>query len=214
MADLKILAQTTGKQRVGNGVMVSATGTRDGALYVADYILGMAIEGKVFHAQLGSATTPVTFRVGLTALQPEFVIDVPSGTTIIPIHLGVYLEAAAGTVTEIVAEVSQALRGSGTSTAGTIMSTRSSRANSSSCLFYYTYSGNAVAASNPLEFWRDGFAIAQAAGVPAKFRYDVQQQTPQVIDGPGALSIYIDGTGTAPTGYIKASWIELPTTAL
>jgi len=217
MADIYLQGQTTSKGRYGNGATVKATGTRDGALYVADYIHALAMEGRVFHQGVGSLTTPTAFRIGITTLQPELVIDVPTGTTIIPVEISVHLETLAGTISEIVAMTGTALRGAGTSTAGAPLSTRTDRPVTSGCSTYYTYAGNAVAMSGTVEFWRWGFpwVTATAEGNPImKAIYNVRDNTPQVIVGPGNLSIYIGGTTAGPTGYVTCSWAELPSTSI
>jgi hypothetical protein len=202
---------------MGNGQRTPVSGTRDGAIYVQDWVLNMAVEGRVFHTAVGSLTTPTAFRVGITTLQPELVIDVPAGTSIIPVELAVYWETAAGTISELVAMTGTAVRGAGTSTAGSALSTRTDRPVTSGCSVYYTYSGNATAMSGTVEFWREGFTFVHATteGNPLmKFVWAVNRNTPQVIVGPGSVSLYIGGTGAAPTGYITATWVELPSSAI
>ena len=54
-----------------------------------------AKEGRVFVANMGSVTTPITFLV-TAANRPDAWIRVPSGTTIIPISVHVTLEARLG----------------------------------------------------------------------------------------------------------------------
>ena len=217
MADLYTTAQTTSKERYANGQSIRLKSSRDGALYTMSYKLNMAIEGRVFHTSVGALTTPTTFRVGIQTLQPELVIDVPSGTSIIPVEIAVHLETLAGTLTEMVAMTGTALRGAGTSTAGSAASTRTDRVVSSACSVYYTYSGNATAISGAVEFWRYGFpwVTATAEGNAfMKFTYSMDEHTPQVVVGPGSISLCVGATGTAPTGYITASWIEVPSASV
>ncbi|MFA6046963.1 MAG: hypothetical protein WC718_18415 [Phycisphaerales bacterium] len=214
---LTIQGQTTSKGRFGNGAIVPVTGTRDGAIYVADYVQALALEGRLFTTEIGTLTTPTTFRIGVTTLQPELVIDVPSGSAIVPVEISVHLETLAGTITEIVAVTSTALRGAGTSTAGAALSTRTDRPVASGCSVYYTYSGNAVAVAGDIEFWRWGFpwvtATAEGNAI-MKAEWHLNRNTPQVIVGPGSVSLYIGATTTAPTGYVFASWLELPSSAI
>lgn len=209
MADIYIKGATTSRERVGNNQRVLATGTRDGALYTARYALAAALEGKLFSVRLGEATTPTTFRVGYDADQPEIAIDVPTGTAIIPVEIGVYLEDSGGTDTEMVAEASPALTGAGTSTTGTIISNRLNSGQASACTYRYTYSGNGTAPASYVEFWRAGYPFADATGNPAKlFAWLMEHAAPLVLVGPASLLLHISGTGTAPAGYAKVSWIE------
>lgn len=217
MADLKIIGQTTSKSRAGNAGTVGVTGTRDGAIYVADYILAMAMEGRLFHAGTGSASSPSTFTATASydATQPELVVDVPSGTTIIPVRMMVYFETSAGTLNEWWAVTSTGVVGAGTSTAVTPLSTRTSRDVASTCSCYTLYSASGTAPAGTIELYRAGYPFADATGNPEKrWEWSLQTGTPQVIVGPGALAVYALGAGTAPTGYLKASWIELPSTGI
>ncbi len=217
MADLKIKGQTTGKSREANGNMIFVTGTRDGAIYTMDYILAAALEGRLFHTQVGTVTTPLATHATTATLQPELVIDVPSGTAIIPVEIAVYLETFAGALADVVAMTSTALRGAGASTAGSALSTRTDRAVTSGCSIYHTYTGNAVAVAGTVEFWRYGnpWITATAEGNPIfKFEYSVQKNTPQVVVGPGSVSLCIGAATTGPTGFWTASWIEVPSSTI
>jgi len=206
---INIVGRSSERESVSQGVVRSLVGTPDGALHTADYVLGKALEGRLFHAAVGSLTTPTTFRVGADADQPEAVIDVPTGTTIVPVSIQAYLEDAAGTDNEIVAQANPAVVGAGTSTTGTIYSARLNSGESSRCTFRYTYSGNGTAPSSYIEFYRDGNAFANEADTRGlKFAWSIQQAAPVVLVGPAALVIYIDGTGTAPAGYLQLAFME------
>jgi hypothetical protein len=207
MADNYINGVTTGKAVVSNNQRIQQTGTRDGAAYSCEYILGKAIEGKLFTAQLGTLTTPVTFRVAADADQPEMTIDVPLGTTIIPVSMRVHLEDSAGTDNEIVVQANPALCGAGTSTAGTVLAHRLNSGLTSACIYRYTYSGNCTLPANVVEFWRDGNAFADSIG-GRMYEWNLQSGAPVVLVGPASIVVYIDGTGTAPAGYAKVTWME------
>lgn len=216
MADMKILAQTTSKSRVGNGVWREVTGTKDGAIYTADYVLGLALEGKVFTAQLGTASTPVTFRTGYDADQPEMAIDVPMGVAIIPLMIQVVLEDSAGTDNEIVAEASPALTGEGTATAGSILNNKLNSGLTSSCAYRYTYSGNGTVPANYVEFFRFNHAFADEGGaiVGNSVLWTPQGFAPVVLVGEASLLLHISATATAPAGYAKIMWAEFTSTDL
>lgn len=211
MADMRLVSEINSISRIrGNRAL---SGTPDGAAYTADWVSRLAMEGRVYNVSVGSATTPATFKTGYTALQPELVIDIPSGTTIIPISIRVMLEDSAGTDTEIVALTSTTVVGAGTSTAVTPKSTRTDSPNGASGVSAYSlYSGNGT--TTPTihnEFWRAGYAFADTTVGPLKlYEYDVRNAVQQIIVGAGALVIYVGATTTAPAGYIKVTYIELP----
>ena len=208
MADMYILGQTTSKSRLGNGVRVPVQGLRDGTIPVVDWVAACAIEGKVFQANHGTVTTPITF-IAYDADRPDFALDVPSGYAAFITKIQVYLEDAAGTDTEIIATTSDNLCGASTSTALTEVSSRRNGGVSSGCSAYGTYTANCTLPTNTLEFWRAGFPIAQAAGVAANFEWKFSDGNPQLLIGTSSLQIHVSATTTQAAGYIKVSWVEL-----
>ena len=213
MADLRVYGQTTSKARVGNGQWVNVSGTRDGAIYTCDYIAGLAMEGKVFQAIHGTVTTPIAF-VEYDADRPDFDLDVPTGVAALLTRIDVYIEAAAGTINEIIATTSNNLAGAATSTALTPVSTRRNSGITSSCAAYGTYTANCTLPTSTLEFWRAGHPAVMAAGVPALHTWKYTDGNPQVLVGPSALQLHISATTTQAHGFIKVTWAELLSTEL
>jgi hypothetical protein len=208
MADLYIESVTTSKSRVGNGVRRLVTGTRDGAIYVCDYITALALEGKLFHVNHGTATTPITF-IAYDADRPDFTLDVPPGVAALITRIQVYLEDSAGTDTEIIATTSSNVGGAGTSTVLTPLSTRRNSGVSSACAAYGTHTANITLPANTIEFWRAGHAFADAATQPPRlFEWVYTQGNPQVLVGPAGLQIHISATTTQAAGFIKVSYAE------
>jgi hypothetical protein len=212
---MEFIARTFGKEVAARGTLKTLAGTQDGAAYVCDYVLNKAMEGRLFIAQLGTATTPVSGRIGYDADQPEMVIDVPTGVTIIPVSIQVALEDSAGTDNEIVAEASPAVTGAGTSNTGTSYCMRLNSGYSSSCVYRYTYSGNGTAPASYVEFWRDGYAFADTTVGPIKtFAWSAYTSPAPVLVGPASLLLHITGTTTAPAGFAKVVWAEFVSDAL
>lgn len=190
---------------------------RDGSLTVADWVFAMAIAGYGHVASVGTATTPITFKTGFTAAQPEIAIDVPAGTTIVPLHILVSLEDSAGTDNEIVFETANNAVGAGTSTAITSRNliNGSNTGLPTGCSIYSAYSGNGTAPTSTVEFWRHVYPFADATKDPVKsFEWSFDRHAPVIVAGAGSLVGYVGGTTTAPAGYIKVAWIELPTAYL
>lgn len=187
---------------------------RDGSMSVADFFMVCALEGVMCHADVGTATTPVTFKTGFTAAQPELAIDVDSGYTIIPACIQVHLEASAGTNNEVAAHASLGTKvGAGTSTAITPRNANTGYSAPAGVTAYSAYSGNGTAPTTPAEFWRAGYAFADTTVGPVKFwQWNPQLYAPVVIKGPGALALYVGATTTAPAGYLKCSFVVLPST--
>lgn len=214
MADLKVSKRTTGQRFSGTDQMHLVEGPGDGSIYTVDWKTRLGLSGRIFHAAVGSFTTPTTFRIGVDADQPEAVIDVPAGKTIIPVRILTFLETGAGTISEVIYATNPALCGSSTATDGSsgILSTRTSRPLTSGCKFYYTYSGNCTLPANTIEFYHNGEPFVDVVANQQRFfTWEIDTGTPQVIDGPGSLVIYIAGTGTAPAGFLRINWAEFNT---
>lgn len=219
MADIRLTRQQT----AGNVHRSSAdqyralAGTADGAAYTVDWFTALALEGRMYGLNVGTLSTPVAGHVGIDDDQPEAVLDVPSGTTIIPVSIDLYLEDSAGTDTEVVFLTSQANVGAGTSTElSTIRNLRADAPLTSSCTAYRSYTGNGTATSAGFEFYRSGYPFADATTDPVKkFHWSAKESgIVPVIVGDGALVLYWAGTTTAPSGFAQIVYVEVPSTSI
>lgn len=195
-----------------------AGNSRGAGLVLPEHFAAVA-EGRMFVANIGTATTPTSFaKTTYDADQPQFVIDVPSGKAIQPIVLKVVLETEAGTLNEVIWSVSDGLIGAGTSTAVTPANARTQSTGSqpsSGCDLYSLYTGNGTAPSNGFEFARFSSPFVLSDGDPHNdHRYQwkaAEEGWSPLIQGTGALVCHIVGASTAPTGYLTAVWWEMDT---
>jgi hypothetical protein len=217
---------TTAASFLAEGSEVFARATRDGALFTADWYMAQALAGNVFGINAGVLTSPVsTTTGGLVDGTQDVLINVPSGTTIIPIRIGANFEdTGTADVLEVLAVASAVYDNANTSTAITIMSMRSDKPKGSACSAMYVVSadGTAVESGNFVEFWRpyagsveDAFASSTGFKnqyVHGSFWNAKTAVVPPIITGPGSLSLY--AAGQAATGFFTVIWVELPTAAL
>ena len=192
-----------------------AANQRGEGLWLPAYYNAVA-EGRVFVANRGTAGTPISFsKTAYDADQPQLWIDVPSGTTIIPIVLSVHLELAAGTITEMIWSVSDVVLGAGTSTAVTPANARtqvSGTQPASACSVYRDATGNTTAPANGFEFARFGDAFVQEADAENRFIWKASDEGwAPIIQGTGSLVLHVDAAGTAPSGFVTAVWWEMDT---
>lgn len=195
-----------------------ARGNRRGELITIPSFLEASFDKKVFQSTIGTASTPVSMaKTAYDADQPQLVVDVPSGTSIVPLELLVSLEASAGTLTEVILGCAGALSGSGTSTAVTPanlwIAPSNGTAPASRCSSYRQYTGNSTditAESDFIEFYREVYAFADTTGDPIKtFKWSAMVSPPPVLNGAASLVLWIVAAGTAPTGYVRLKWWEL-----
>lgn len=213
MPNLFAVSKALTRIRKGGGAGdIGLQSTPDGALFTADWLTGMALEGRVINASVGISITPVTFATtaAWVITQPSLSIDVPSGTMIVPISIQVALQTEAGTLNTVLALTGTSNFGTGTSTAVTPRSMRTDVPITTACTVNSLFSGAGTTPATPMEFWRGSQPIASAAGEQWDFQWHYQQGAPVVIIGAGCLGVYVSGTSTAPTGYLKAQWVELP----
>ncbi len=205
---------TSPERSTSDAVYKAIRGLRDGTLSTADFFTVCTLEGVMNHAQLGTTTTPVAMLgTGVIATTPQLVVDVDDGYSIIAAAIQVHLEASAGTVNEIVACTSKGTKIGGSSTAVTQLNANTGYSPAIGASAFHTVTAGTTP-TTPNEFWRTGYAFADTTVGPVKvFSWSAQGLAP-VVKGPGALSLMIGATTTAPTGYAKIAYVVLPSTLL
>lgn len=190
---------------------------RDGSLTMADWIFAMILAGYGHLASVGTATTPITFKTGFTAAQPELALGVPAGTTVVPLSILVSLEDSAGTDNEVVFQTATSTVSAGTSTTitpGNLVN-GSQQGKATACTIYSAYSADGTTPTATAEFWRHCYAFADATNGPVKsFEWSIRTHAPVFIQGVGSVVGYVGGTTSAPAGFIKVAWLEFPTAYL
>jgi hypothetical protein len=202
--------------------------TRDGALFTADWFLAQALAGNCFALNSGKLTTPDTLNAGAAADgEPDLLINVPTGTVIIPTYIGIeYEDSGTALVLDTFAVVSNQYDNAVTATAETtnIMNMRTDKPKGSACSAYsvLTGGGATLETGNFVEFWRpfagfgeDAFNGSTGWVNPAinGCKWSIRDAVvPPIVKGQGALAVFAGGQ--AQTGFITVMWVELPSAAL
>jgi len=169
--------------------------------------------GHIFAASIGEGGTKVDFaEVAYDADQPQFALDVPAGTTVIPLKVQFVLEEMAGTDNTFILATSSGLIAAGTSTANTTaqnMNTSAVSTRTTNTTFRQLYTGNGTAPANSAEFWMHEEPLAVSAESHPKIEWNVMTgDLPPVIVGPAALVGYVFATTDGPEGHAKLIWAE------
>jgi hypothetical protein len=231
MAILKAKArQSTAVTREPEGEDVYLRALRDGSLSTVDFFTAMALEGRCFMANAGTATTPIAFGAGSTGIvttEADLLVVVPNGTTIIPISLVIYNEAYG---TNAIYECLAAYGSGGTTTqptnatAVTPVNLRSDSPRGTSCTLWK--SGDAAGATyittNIVEFFRDGLqsAITKATAVANvanadQFRFSWSAvETGVVPIIVGSQQLFVFSQAQEATGFIQFCYCELPSSVV
>jgi hypothetical protein len=204
---------------------VGARATRDGTLYAADWRQALVLEGRAFHVTVGALTTPITGGGAGTVIdaeQPEVLISIPSGTSIMPLRI--HVETQPGLIANdadeleilIAVDRTQAISG-GTSTAEVVFNMRTDNPAASLCTVTSAYTADMVTPATPVL----GIELARkqlqgdVQGTAANAQYHVGEllyvpEPAPIIVGPAALLIYWAGTVAVP-GYAQVEWAEFVT---
>lgn len=212
MASIYLNAAERGSvTRVSEGSQLQVRGTRDGAIFVADWYEAHALEGRVFSATFGSVTTALTFLI-TAANRPDMWVRCPDGTMILPLVETFALEDFAGTDTEIDIRDAQNDIGNGTSSAATVapQNNRSDAPISSNCVARQLATGDTTAETNPKTLWRFQVSTASAAGndnAAGKTVTRAMMGYPVGV-GPYTWETFVAATTTQATGYGVKHWVE------
>ena len=211
--------QTSAVSRVSEGADSYVRALRDGSLSTAGFIQAMCMEGRMFAANGGTATGPLTFGAGsLDTTEIDMLVLAPAGTTIIPIEVCIQVEAYGSTAIfeALVSCGSGGVVGTDTDVVPVCMNTHLGYTAQCACgvssaadATYFT--------SNLIELERWGAAKAVTVGTadddsawpPANYAWRASQggYLP-IIKGIGGLAVFV--AAQASTGFISAKWIEVP----
>ena len=200
-------------------------GTRDGAIFGMDWALARSFEGRVYCANGGTVTTPITFGAGsIDSTEPDFFISVPDGTTIVPLEIRVKMEAYGTTaIFELMAAVGTG-GSAGTDTdlvAGTtICNLRSDAPNASLCsIGVASNAGATYMTTNISEFWREGCTKVatvstgddDSSRLGETWVWNAKEKgfAPVLI---GASQLMVFAASEAGTGFITVIYAEFPST--
>lgn len=212
MASIIVNAAERGSiSRASEGAQLQLRGSRDGALFTASWYEAHALEGRIFGANMGTVTTPLTFLV-TAANRPDAWVRVPDGTMIIPLSVNVALEAFAGTVTEIDLRTARNDIGNGTSSDASIVpqSLHTGNPYASVCVARQLATADTTAETSPMSIYRRTIPTANAAGndLAGSLLIDRSMMGYPVLVGPATLELFIAATTTQATGFVVMHWME------
>lgn len=222
MSDIRyITAGATAGTTNKDDAHLGAQGTRDGAIYTADWFFARAAQGQMFVANAGTGTTPITCGAGsINTAEPDLHIDVPSGTTLVLAELVIYAENF-GTKAIVEVMASYGTGGSaGTDTAVTPVNLRSDAPSTSNCTVGAASDADATyTTTNVVEFLRDGqhealdvLSSDDDSTYPArKFVWSYKTASyPVILVGAAQLQAFV--AAQASTAFITAVWAEVTST--
>jgi hypothetical protein len=191
---------------------------RDGALVIKDWYTAMAEEGRVFNIALATPDTTMTGDVGYVVTSPGIAAVVPEGTVMIPVHLDVCFEDAAGTDNYIIVGCDEGDLGlSGGTAVSACNNLRTDNPHASAISTKLACDTAAIAMTDPGASERTLFTYVNAfadATTSPPIQVVWEPRTPPVLVGPSTFYVYIYATSTAPEFSFSLQWVELPKNAV
>ena len=182
----------------------------------ADWKQSYVLSGRAFMLQFGVEDAPVASTGSIDDLLAMATVDVPSGTTVIPLWgQGVVGTWTTGTLINYMIEVDNGkVRRSSGGTALTPLSLRTDSLRSSACTAYVAGASDIVAAAKTtggsLEIYRESIEVnmGDAADYWPKMEYN--PIIAPVVIGPASVVVHF-GAAADLTVYGNLMWAEFPT---
>lgn len=205
----------------GDGIYVAARMNRRGELIVPEFFAQLAVDGRIF--QVSNPTRGTAVAMGGTSFSdtaPAFLVDVPSGTTIIPLEVAFSQGGTvAGAVITGLITYDNKLRYSSGGTAQTIRANRTDAPNASNCSAYSggsAITAAAVGVANTLKARLISPDVSPSVdvafpGYEQGLFWSVRESPPPVLVGPASLVIYTYAGTTQPSWFYTIRWAEMPT---
>ncbi len=221
MADQSGFVQQQSVSRHSDGTSRGIRITRDGSVIQLPWLQALCLEGRMFGAQCGDASTdPVgagTFGAGAVDLgEFDYLQVIPVNTTVLPVYMAVAF-LAIGTAAEAGIHVvwgSAAVAGTGLSL--TPFNMRPSSSVTTACTVTALDDGDGTdIVVEGVIYEQVTTALTGVAGTPAQLIPEFSVAKCGFIPVlEGATNLAMFANGQAGTGYLTAVWAELPSSAI
>lgn len=195
-----------------------------GSLLSADWRHAMIARGFGWNFPVGSFSTPIVGGGNGTIVdadQPEFVIDIPTGTCLVPLRIFVQCQtpliAADSDESEIILQVDRTAVSGATSTQGTVktpLNMRSDKTNGCPCSVVAAVTTNTTAAPTVSMELGHSVTVGDVQGTAAnalwgKLELLYEPKHPLFLVGPSSLWGYWGGT-VATSGFAQVEFLAFP----
>lgn len=179
-----------------------------------DPLAWLTAEGRVFYGAEATLNGTITGPTSFATTTPTLLLDVPSGTTAIPLMVRLFQAGtvAGGAVTVLI-EIDNADRYTSGGTAATVLGSRTTGAQTNAATLY-SRAGSAITATDAVGVRLAGYLLGQDVS-PAEGAVNEIVWTPtaglDLVVGPGAFIVNTSAGTTGPTWYYSVKWAEIPT---
>jgi hypothetical protein len=190
---------------------------RRGEVVTPDWMQQLAMDGRVFCVSNTARETAIacgTASATFSDTDPAFLLDVPTGTTIMPLEITLNQGGTvAGGMITVLITLDDKIRYSSGGVAVTPQNFRYDEPRSSSCPFY-TGGTDIVAAANTDDVTLYGQFLVQDIDVleGGNVHWSAKNYIAPVLIGPASLVIYTYAASTQPSWWFSIKWAEFATT--
>lgn len=189
-----------------------------GELVVPDWMTQLALDGRVYNFSTPVQETALNLNTtarGTDNVNPAVLIDIPTGTTIIPLEI--IMQIIAGTAEDVTVTINtdDGTRFSTGGTTRTPVNMRKDDPNTSSTTVYTE--PTATANTDDDTIWAklvDGAQIATPTTDQPTVFWSAKYYTPPILIGPAALLIFVTSATDDHTWQFSIKWAEFATTAI
>lgn len=189
--------------------------TRDGML-LSDYLLNLAFQGRIFIASDADQNDVVTGQTSFANTTPTFLLNVPSGTTAIPLFVKLaQAGSVAGAAIDIIVEIDDIAAYASGGTSETVLCARTDNPVGNRCSLYTGATATAGYGVN-LEYV---FQMIQDVlpGLTDAYQWHQFLWKPDVpifLVGPASLKVFTYAGTTGPSWAWSIGWGEVPSSDL
>lgn len=196
-----------------------------GELIVMDFWTQLFMEGRMFHMQIGTESTPANSTTTFNDEVVWMLLDTSAGTTTLPAYCEVHMDTlTTGTAAEAMLEIDRAKnRYSAGGTAFVPENLRTDRPRASTCTKCYVGTDIAAAVKTAVPgsmeiarhvFTEDAIATATGIEVGNPFIFNAKERPGVAVVDIGSVLVHFGATTADVTGYGLLQWAEIPTTSV
>lgn len=176
----------------------------------SDFLTYLAADGRIFYASDADQNDLVTGQTSFANTTPTFVLEVPTGTTAIPLMVRLsQTGTVAGGAIDVIMELDNAARYSSGGTTETVLAAKTGgNTQSNNCTLY---SGATAAAGYGVRIFGAtiGQDVSPAEGAPNEILWTPVAGLDFLV-GPAAFLVYTYAGTTGPTWFWTVKWAEIP----
>ena len=216
MVDLRVNATVTPNRETADGNWMYGRATRDGALFVADWTMALALEGRAFMLAFGAENAPVNSCTTIADTLAQITVDAQTGTTIIPFYgQAVVAVWSTGTLINYMVSVDNKTRWGSGGTLYAALPLRTDAPIASTSVAYVGPDITSLAKSSyEREVYRESMEVnlGDAADYWPKMEYKplAEAGVPPIVVGEGSVVVYFGATTADVQGYGNIQWLEIP----